>query len=75
MHAMRSQLLCLFSHPRLVDAASGRTLQEWKDIDSGTQDGSVIWQLREPPPPVAVDSDHRRFAIARGDTVAVVEVD
>ena len=75
MHALRSQPLCLFAHPHLVDAASGRTLREWKDIDSGTQDGSVIWQLREPPPPVAVDSDHRRFAIARGDTVAVVEVD
>lgn len=75
MHALRSQLLCLFAHPRLVDAASGRTLREWKEIDSGSQDGSVIWQLREPPPPVAIDPGHGRFAVARGDAVAVVEVD
>ena len=75
MHALGERLLCLFSHPRLVDPVSARDLQEWPDLDSGSQDSSVIWQLKDAPPPFAADPKSCRFAIAHGDVVTVVEVD
>ncbi|HEX8171439.1 MAG TPA: hypothetical protein VF824_12940 [Thermoanaerobaculia bacterium] len=72
VHAVDDEhVLALFAHPRLIRVADGAVINEWPELDSGTQLSSIV--QRGLPPPVAVDRRTRRFAIAQPDGVHVVE--
>lgn len=75
MHRLGHHVLCLFDHPRLVDPMTARVVDEWPEIMTGRQGGSIIWHLKDPVPPVAVDSARHRFAVAHNDLVLVVDLD
>jgi hypothetical protein len=75
MHAVGRYLLCLFDHPRLVDPMTAQVVEEWPELKTGRQVGSIIWHLPEPVPPFALDPVRRRFAVAHKDVVSVVELD
>ena len=66
------QLLSLYAHPKLVDPATGEVVAAWPEIASGTQDSSIV--KPEQIAPVAVDAANRRFAVADGTDVLIVEV-
>lgn len=70
-------ILSLYRHPKLIDVSTGTVLHVWTDLHSGLQTGSIIWALKEDamPPPMALDSAGKRFAIANGDTVTIIEFD
>jgi hypothetical protein len=73
MHEFGGNLLSLYEHPRLVEVATGTVTKEWPDLSTGRQLGSIL--PKEPVPPVAVDSEHLRFAVLDGEEVIVIEVD
>lgn len=78
LFALGSQhVLSLYRHPKLIDVSTGQVLHVWKELDSGFQDSSIIWGLKEhkKPPPMAFDPTRNRFAIANGDTVTIIEFD
>ena len=62
--------LSFYEHPRLVSLVNGEILEEWPDIPSGIQVSSIIRDYR--PPPMALDSVNRRFAVAEDDRIHVV---
>ena len=66
------RILSLFGHPKLLDPRTGSVREEWPDISTGQQDGSIIHHLGSLPPPIAVDAEQRRFAVAAGASVVVV---
>lgn len=74
MHELDGQVLALFGYPKLLDPSSGRVVDEWPDIDTGRQDSSIRSQDGTQVPPVAVDSHGRRFAVANGSDVVIVDV-
>jgi hypothetical protein len=70
--AFGEHALALFEHPTLLDPYSGEVVEEWPDIQTGRQDSSIIWR-RPLPPAFAADPANRRFAVADGTDVILVE--
>jgi hypothetical protein len=68
-------VLSLYRHPKLVDLTTGKVIHVWTELQSGLQDGSIVWHLDEDarPPPTAFDQASNRFAIVNRDTVTVIE--
>jgi len=70
-----NHLLSLYRHPKLIDLSTGKVLHVWTELNSGLQDGSIVWGLQEDakPPPMALDPVNNRFAMLNGDAVTVIE--
>jgi hypothetical protein len=68
-------VLSLYRHPKLVDLSIGKVIHVWSDLESGLQDGSIVWNLDgdAKPPPMAFDPASKRFAVVNRDTVTVIE--
>ncbi len=70
----RDHLLALYEHPRLIDAHTGREVLRWPELRSGTQTSAIL--PKDPVvPPVAVDPERRRFAIADAEGITVIRID
>jgi hypothetical protein len=71
----KRHVLSLYRHPKLVDLSTGKVIHVWSELQSGLQDGSIVWHLDgdAKPPPMAFDRTNNRFAIVNGDTVTVIE--
>lgn len=65
--------LGFFEHPKLIDVRSGKVIRRWPEIDSGSQNSSIIGQA-DAPPPMALDPQNRRFAVAGPDAITVVQL-
>ena len=63
-------VVAFYEHPRLISLIDGEILEEWPNIPSGTQVSSIIRDYK--PPPMALDSVNRRFAVAEDDKIHVV---
>jgi len=66
-------VVSMFKHPRLIDLDKGQTIHEWNDIDSGTQTSSITRDKL--PPPIAMDPQNARFAVAQEKNVRMVQID
>ena len=60
-------------HPKLVSLESGEVVARWEDLDTGKQVGSMISGAKLPP--LAIDVQHHRFAVAGPENVGVVQID
>ena len=63
-------LLALHGSPRLIELATGKEIQTWPHIDSGTQTSSIL--SGEKLPPMAFDHDGQRCAIADSSGITVL---
>ena len=46
-------VLSLYRHPKLIDLSTGKVVDVWSELQSGLQDGSIVWGLdgdAQPPP-------------------------
>ena len=70
----KRHVLSLYRHPKLIDLSTGDVVYVWTELQSGFQDGPIIWGLagEAKPPPMVLDSRGQRFAIVNGDTVTVI---
>ena len=68
-----SHAVCFFKHPRIVDLDSGKTIAQWDDLDSGAQTTSIIQNAKLPP--LAMDVENRRFAVAGAKGITVVQIE
>jgi hypothetical protein len=68
-----SHVVSFYDHPRLIALESGDVLAEWPDLPSGKQASSIIRHI-DPPPPLALDPANRRFAVAVGAEIVVVNL-
>jgi hypothetical protein len=70
-------ILSLYRHPKLVDLSTGKVVHVWTELQSGLQDGSIMWNLDgdAKPPPMALDPMSKRFAIVNGDAVTLITFD
>ena len=62
------RVVTFFRHPRLVEIATGRVVDEWPDLPTGTQASAI----RPNMPIVALDRPGRRFAVVRDDRIVVI---
>lgn len=65
--------VCFYRHPKLVSLDSGEVVAEWEDLDTGQQVGSIISDAKLPP--LAIDVQHQRFAVAGPKKITVVQID
>lgn len=66
-----THIVAFHRHPRLIRLADGVVEQAWPHLSSGMQTNSFLLG-DAPPPPMAFDPEHRRFAIAQPDGIHVV---
>jgi hypothetical protein len=73
----RRHVLSLYRHPKLIDLSTGKIIHVWTELQSGQQDGSIVWGLDDDakPPPMALDPAGKRFAIVNGDIVTLIAFD
>jgi hypothetical protein len=73
----KGHVLSLYRHPKLIDLSTGKIVHVWSELQSGRQDGSIMWHLDADakPPPMAFDPLGERFAIVNNDTVTVIAFD
>lgn len=69
----RNYVVGFYEHPKLFDATTGKVIHRWPDLATGTQTSSIIWGI-DRVPPIAIDTVHKRFAVAGTDTITVVEI-
>jgi len=71
----KRHVLSLYQHPKLIDLSTGKVIHVWTELQSGLQDGSIVWHLDDSakPPPMAFDPASHRFAIVNRDAVTVIE--
>ncbi len=62
-----------YEHPKLIDLQTGRVVARLEDVASGKQTSSITHHV-ENVPPLALDPERRRFAIATPREILVVEI-
>lgn len=65
-------LVGFHGHPRLFEIATGQVVERWESLDSGDQTSSIL--TGPVPPPLALDPDRHRFAVASASAVTVVDL-
>lgn len=64
-------IVSFYGHPKLVERATGRIVHRWDQVFSGKQVGPI--NLGDPPPPpMAIDGQRGRFAVADSKKITVV---
>lgn len=70
----RDWVISFYEFPKAIEIATGRVVHEWKHLTSGKQVGSI--ELGDPsPPPIALDAQNGRFAVASGKQITAVTLD
>ncbi len=64
-------IISFFGHPKLIRISDGVVLKEWPHIHSGEQSSSIIHHI-DRLPPIAIDQENLRFAVANEDCIYVV---
>ncbi|MEV6606056.1 hypothetical protein [Kutzneria sp. NPDC051319] len=72
--AMAGDILALYGHPRLYDAATGDLVAEWPDLSTGNAMSAIVRDAVTGPARVAVDDANRRFAVTDGERITVVHL-
>ncbi|MGW4248017.1 hypothetical protein [Nocardia sp. NPDC004722] len=72
---LAGRILSLYEHPRLYDATCGELIAEWPDLATGEVESSIVASdAFSGPARLAIDADHRRFAVTDGERVTVVHL-
>jgi hypothetical protein len=64
---------CFYKHPKLVSLETGEIVAQWEDLDTGNQASSILSGVEIPP--LALDAENNRFAVAGLDGIHVVQID
>lgn len=67
-----SHVVAFYDHPRLIELASGKVVEEWPQLYSGRQAGCIVDADAAPTPPMALDPANARFAILSGTDIHVI---
>jgi hypothetical protein len=62
-----------YQHPKLIDISTGEIGRRWPEIDSGSQNSSIIGRT-DKPPPMALAPAGRRFAVAGSAGIVVIQL-
>lgn len=62
-----------YEHPKLFQVSTGKIVYSWPELDTGLQNSSILrWQ--KPPPPLALDAERMRFAVAGPEEITVIQL-
>jgi hypothetical protein len=67
-------LIGFYEHPKLFDCLTGAVVHRWLELATGKETSSIQRGIGKIPP-YAIDTMHRRFAVAGTDSITVVEID
>jgi hypothetical protein len=67
-------IVSFYDHPKVIDLYTGKVVQGWEHIKTGTQELCVT-DRDELAPPLAMDSKNARFAVWHDDQITVVQFD
>lgn len=62
-----------YQHPKLIELKTGSIVARWTDIFSGEQESSSISTAMHLPP-IAIDREKKRFAVASHTGITVIQL-
>ena len=62
-----------YEHPKLVEVATGKIIARWPDLNTGNQNSSIGRDL-DKILPLALDPANKRFAVADGAKITVIQL-
>lgn len=62
-----------YQHPKLIELKTGKIIMRWEDIFSGEQNSSILSSQMNLPP-LAIDRERKRFAVASKESIIVVQL-
>lgn len=62
-----------FEQPKLIHLATGEVVARWPELHTGKQNSSIVPDI-EKPPPLALDSLNRRFAVADEEAITIIQL-
>ncbi|MFL5351468.1 hypothetical protein [Archangium sp.] len=71
MMVMDGYVVGFYEHPRLIELATGRVVEQWPELSTGKQASSIIRHLPRLPP-FALDPARCRFAVGTEKGIEVV---
>jgi hypothetical protein len=69
----QEHIITFYQHPKIVHLPSGRIVASRPEIHTGVATSSIIHH-HAPTPPLALDPERKRFAVAQGKEIVVVTV-
>lgn len=73
MMGMGGYVVGFYEHPRLIELATGRVVEQWPELATGKQASSIIRHL-DRLPPLALDPARARFAVGTEKGIEVVQL-
>lgn len=70
----RDLVVGLHEFPKLIDLNTGQTIARWEDVRTGRRN-SCIYVSHDLPPPLALDRENHRFAVAGERGITVIQFD
>lgn len=67
-----SHAICFFRHPKLIEISTGQVKQRWDDIETDDSDSSISFLNKHSI--MAFDSINKRFAVASGSSIEIVQL-
>lgn len=67
-----SLVVSFYEHPKVIDITTGQVIWRMPELKTGLQQGSIIPHISKPPP-LALDPERQRFAVATDEGVTVVQ--
>lgn len=73
MMPWREWAISFYDHPKAIELKTGKIVHQWEHIETGKQIGPI--SVNDPPPPaMALDPQHGRFAVCGRHGTFVVEL-
>lgn len=73
MNVDENFVIGFYEHPKLINIKTGEIVKKWANIFSGKQNSSISSQ--DAAPPIAIDVEQKRFAVADEDFIHVVSLE
>jgi len=64
-------VISFYEYPKLIRVSDGAVIEEWPHINSGKQTSSIIHHI-DKLPPIAIDREGQRFAVANEGCIHIV---
>jgi hypothetical protein len=69
----RDHFVGFYEHPKLFEISSGKVILSWPELETGKQNSSILHHLGKIPP-IALDPQRNRFAVAGPKGISVIQL-
>lgn len=70
----QNHVFSCYTHPKIIDLTTGEIIAHWDEFQTGEQVSSIVMRPDKFAPPIAIDPNKKRFAIASDTEITVIQM-